>query len=130
MPKSDPLDRVVTVRDLSEAMQAARVKHGVASVRGLVEALTGPQKTDFVRVRFGSSINSYVYKVHEQPARRVQVGDLVTAPASSMSTQPQVARVIEIDVPTPRISKRRCVAISPDDAARIEAALGTVLPRP
>lgn len=138
----DPLDQPITLRDLIETaaeVEKERRQYGLERnsarfsevVKRLQEKLS---TTDFIGVRFGGAGGygrQYVYKVAAQPAgRRVQVGDLVTVPANVNATQPQVVRVSEINVKRPHISTVKAVAISPDDAARIEAAVGPVLPRP
>lgn len=127
MPKTDPLDRPVTLRELKDAFdseRASRVNNTFAKV--VAKLVADASVTDFVKVRFGSAARRYVYRVSEQPARRVQVGDLVTVGPNGFSSQPQVGRVAEINVPAPTESQAVCVAISPEDAARIEAALGSV----
>lgn len=88
-----------------------------------------PVETDYVEVRFGGGFELYTYRIDAQPtSRRVQVGDLITVPATgSTRPQPQVVRVEKVNSPAPtRFTGKRAVAISPEDAARIERVVGKV----
>lgn len=130
MPNTDPLDRPLTVRDLINARETLG-RNVPLNTRRLVEQLeknakTAP-RTDFVRVSFGTGLGRlYTYRVANQPTRRVRVGDLVTVRPNEISSQPQIVRVVEVDVPEPKVSNVSCVAISPEDAERIEAVIGKV----
>jgi hypothetical protein len=128
MPKTDPLDQPITVRQLADVVKDIRGSGSMPTMRRVIDQLvTDASETDFIKVRFGSGRTDYVYRVAQQPARRVQVGDLVTVPPRpSVSSNPQVARVSEVNVHRPPLSSRTAVAISPDDAERIEAAIGKV----
>lgn len=132
MPKTDPLDRPVTLRELKDAFennQSVALPNGLftKTVATLVAKAEADAQTDYVSVTFGGN-RTYPYKIAEQPARRVQVGDLVTTGPNAYSSAPQVARVVAVDLPKSKYERigALAVAISPEDAKRIEAALGKV----
>ncbi len=128
------MDKPITIRDLERAAERLREMHLSASWLGwLLEALkyTRPGSapvghTDYVRVRNTGTVSLDICKVARQPARRVQVGDLVTVAGDSEPHR--VKRVLEVDVPKPITTPviRKASAISPEDAKRIEDELGRV----
>lgn len=123
------LDRPITLRELSEWTESRKAAKKPTTLGAFVrEALHKARKTDFVKVRFGGKMPEHTIRIVNQPTRRVQVGDLVTVAPNGWVAQPQVVRVREIDVPAPVIPKANAVAvaISPEDAERIEASLGRV----
>lgn len=122
---SDNLDRPITLRQLVEAFGKINTYKTGGLGRLVDQLVADTTQTDFIGVRFGGS-REYVYRVAEQPARRVQVGDLVTVPPNSSVDQPQVARVTAINVPRSAFVSAVAVAISPEDAKRIETSLGSV----
>lgn len=128
VPKDGYLDQPITLRQLKQAFEEASPPPGRTfnnTFFRTVEALLRPPETDYIAVNFGNSMRRYVYKVASQPARRVQVGDLVTIAPNMLSSQHQVVRVMEINVPKPATGGDTvAVAIAPDDAAKIEARLG------
>jgi hypothetical protein len=136
MTSNDPLDQPVTLRALVDTYD--ELKRGRATGAGstpsfkqvLRRLVKEASESDYIRVDFGGSIE-YIYRIAAQPtSRRVQVGDLVTVPPSSMNSFPQVVRVTEINVPKPKsLTTKAAVAISPADAERIESALGPVYSR-
>lgn len=120
------LDKPLTLRDLKNTRDNLVSRGEICTLRKVIDQLEKDLgTTDFVRVNFGGTSN-YTYHVAEMPARRVKVGDLVTVQPSMMSARPQVVRVVEVNVPKPKRSFAEAVAISPEDAARIEASLGRV----
>lgn len=125
----NPLDQPITRREILEAADASRQKGGgYYSFADFVEALenVAPEHTDYVRVAVGLRADATaVACVAGQPLRRVQAGDLVTA-VTSPSNLPRVTRVREIDVPKPEGYQfvGTAVAFSPEDAERIESAIG------
>jgi hypothetical protein len=128
MSINDPLDRPVTLRELVDTYNALKVEKGYAptfktTLSRLVDDLG---QTDYIKVRFGTGLGRYTYRVANQSQRRVQVGDLVTVPPSGMSDQPQVVVVTHVNVPTPTTirpqSVKQAVAISPRDREVLEAA--------
>lgn len=125
--KVDPLDRPVTLRELLDAGKGSRLPAFMTRLaNAIVAGREEASQTDFIRTR-GSD---RVFRVVSQPTRRVQVDDLVTVQARYQSNSPRVCRVSKINVPeptTPHSDRWRAVAISPEDAARIEAALGPIV---
>lgn len=126
-----PLDQPITIRQLKRAYEKTHQAGSAAldfdrAVKHLVEDAE-PKQTDFVKVTTGE-----VVRVVGQPTRRVQVGDLMTVEAHAsrvLGATPRVRRVAAINCPFPVGEARpplKAVAISPDDAARIETALGRV----
>lgn len=123
------LDRPITLRELSEWTESRKAAKKPTTLGAFVrEALHKARKTDFVKVRFAGKMVDHTIRIVNQPTRRVQVGDLVTMAPNGWVAQPQVVRVREIDVPAPAMLKASAVgvAISPEDAERIEAVLGRV----
>lgn len=121
------LQRGLSLSELQGIYWAAyAIKSGQPSVSDLVESVIGPDETDFIGVRFPSSSRLYVYHVAHQPARRVQKGDLVTVAPRSRGGAVRVMVVSEVNMPEPDAEYREAVAISPDDRAIIEGAIGPV----
>jgi len=121
------LDKPLTLRDLRNARDNVLANGGAPGLRSVIAELEKDLgTTDFVRVNFGGKSN-YTYKIAEMPTRRVQVGDLVTVGSNVITSRPTVARVSAVNVPEPRTGVgAKAVAISPEDAERIESALGRV----
>jgi hypothetical protein len=131
MPSKDPLDRPITLRDIAEARAALRAAGKLDSVRNVLDRIEAtavePPRTDFIRVRFGTTTFT-TCRVASQPARRVQVGDLVTVRRPDFNSVVRVVRVLAADVTPPGVlaSIPLAVAISPEDAKRIEDVIGPV----
>lgn len=135
---TDPLDLPITLRQLKDTYDAVHRERGASNLRTVLhrleqeanaarEIVAKPELTDFIRLDFGGP-QEYTYRIASQPlSRRVQVGDLVTVPPSVMSELPLVARVTKVNVGRPVAPRSKpVVAISPEDAATIEAAVGRV----
>lgn len=129
MNRNDPLDQPVTLRALvdtyNDLKNGDEIKGRTPSFRQVLNKLVhNATVSDFIRVDFGGP-QTYVYRVAAQPTPRVQVGDLVTVPGSDYNAFPQVVRVVEVNVPKPKsLSTKPAVALSKDDAAKIESANG------
>lgn len=122
------MDQPITIRQLKDALDRVNTRGMTTGifVRAINDLAGRATTTDYIKISQGGTLNP-VYKVAEQPTRRVQVGDLVTVGASFASTLPRVARVTTINVAKPwKVNGLVAVAISPEDADRIQASLGKV----